>query len=279
VRAITIAVTSLAVVFATSGGVAAQEQDGPALPSYDVRTASGPPGKASSGGATTVVGRTDGFLTAPSGRSAQEVARAFLRGNAEALGLATSDVADLAVTDAYTSGIGTRHLTFDQVVDGVAVYGGQVMANVDAKGRLINVSGEPVSGLDLDTTTPDLSKVQALHRARADVGGEPSGGFGEIESASLVAFPGAKRTAELACEVLGVPVEEDDRLKGGDFDPLEVAAGRGEVMLVGHEPDFSQAVALATGSRVKIKKGGIAAIDDHLLHLLMRPNDLSAIAA
>jgi subtilisin-like proprotein convertase family protein len=201
VRAITIAVTSLAVVFATSGGVAAQEQDGPALPSYDVRTASGPPGKASSGGATTVVGRTDGFLTAPSGRSAQEVARAFLRGNAEALGLATSDVADLAVTDAYTSGIGTRHLTFDQVVDGVAVYGGQVMANVDAKGRLINVSGEPVSGLDLDTTTPDLSEVQALHRARADVGGEPSGGFGEIESASLVAFPGAKRTAELAWDV------------------------------------------------------------------------------
>jgi phosphohistidine phosphatase len=88
----------------------------------------------------------------------------------------------------------------------------------------------------------------------------------------------AKRTAELACESLDCPVEEDDRLKGGDFDPLEVAAGRGEVMLVGHEPDFSQAVALATGSRVKMKKGGIAAIDDHILHLLLRPKDLKAIA-
>jgi phosphohistidine phosphatase len=88
----------------------------------------------------------------------------------------------------------------------------------------------------------------------------------------------AKRTAELACEELGVPVEEDDRLKGGDFDPLEVAAGRGEVMLVGHEPDFSQAVALATGSRVKMKKGGIAAIDDHILHVLVRPTDLKQIA-
>ena len=88
----------------------------------------------------------------------------------------------------------------------------------------------------------------------------------------------AKRTAELACEVLGCPVEEDDSLKGGDFDPLEVAAGRGEVMLVGHEPDFSQAVALATGSRVKMKKGGIAAIDDHILHALLRPKDLKAIA-
>src|SRR3954470_18136220 len=88
----------------------------------------------------------------------------------------------------------------------------------------------------------------------------------------------ARRTAELACEALGCPIEEDDRLKGGDFDPLEVAARHGEVMLVGHEPDFSQAVAFATGSRVKMKKGGIAAIDDHILHVLMRPKDLSAIA-
>lgn len=89
----------------------------------------------------------------------------------------------------------------------------------------------------------------------------------------------ARRTAELACGQLGVPVEDDDRLKGGDFDPVEVAAGRGEVMLVGHEPDFSQAVALTTGSRVKLKKGGIAAIDDHVLHVLLRPKDLKQIAS
>ena len=88
----------------------------------------------------------------------------------------------------------------------------------------------------------------------------------------------AKQTAELACGPLGTKVEEDERLAGGDFDPLEVAAGRGEVMLVGHEPDFSGAVALATGSRVKMKKGGIAAIDEHVLHGLYRPKDLRAIA-
>jgi len=88
----------------------------------------------------------------------------------------------------------------------------------------------------------------------------------------------AKRTAELACEALDCPVEDDDRLAGGDFDPLEVSAGRGAVMLVGHEPDFSQAVALVTGSRVKMKKGGIAALDDHILHVLLRPKDLRAIA-
>ena len=88
----------------------------------------------------------------------------------------------------------------------------------------------------------------------------------------------AKRTAELACGPLDCAVELDDRLAGGDFDPLEVAAGRGEVMLVGHEPDFSSAIALVTGSRVKMKKGGIAALDDHILHLLLRPKDLKQIA-
>jgi phosphohistidine phosphatase len=87
----------------------------------------------------------------------------------------------------------------------------------------------------------------------------------------------AKDTAALACDALEVEVTEDERLAGGDFDPLEIAAGRGEVMLVGHEPDFSRAVAAVTGSRVKMKKGGLAAIDDHLLHGLYRPKDLRAI--
>ena len=85
----------------------------------------------------------------------------------------------------------------------------------------------------------------------------------------------ARETAELACAALGVEVELDERLAGGDFDPLEIAAGRGEVLLVGHEPDFSRAVAAVTGSRVKLKKGGLAAIDDHLLHVLLRPKDLA----
>ena len=89
----------------------------------------------------------------------------------------------------------------------------------------------------------------------------------------------AKATAELACKELGVGVETDDRLSGGDFDPLELASGRGDVLLVGHEPDFSGAVAMVTGSRVKMRKGGVAGIDDHLLHALYRPKDLRAIAA
>jgi len=88
----------------------------------------------------------------------------------------------------------------------------------------------------------------------------------------------ARETADLACKALKAEVELDERLSGGDFDPLELAAGRGEVLLVGHEPDFSRAVALTTGSRVKLRKGGLAAIDEHLLHALYRPRDLKLLA-
>ena len=89
----------------------------------------------------------------------------------------------------------------------------------------------------------------------------------------------AAETARLACERLGAEVQEDERLSGGGFDPLELAAGHGgEVLLVGHEPDFSEAVQRLTGARVKLKKGGLAAVADGELHLLMRPAELERIA-
>ena len=88
----------------------------------------------------------------------------------------------------------------------------------------------------------------------------------------------ARQTAELASEAHGAEVELRERLAGGDFDPLELAASRGEVLLVGHEPDFSRAVALVTGARVRFRKGGVTAIRDDVLQGLYRPKDLRAIA-
>ncbi len=89
----------------------------------------------------------------------------------------------------------------------------------------------------------------------------------------------ASETARIACEPLGVEVEVTEALRGGDFDPADLAAGRGEVLLVGHEPDFSRAVQLATGARAEIKKGGIAAIDGSVLHALLRPGQIKRISS
>ena len=57
----------------------------------------------------------------------------------------------------------------------------------------------------------------------------------------------ALQTARLACAALGLEPEVDESLRGGDFDPAAVAAGRGDVLLVGHEPDLSRAIQVATG--------------------------------
>jgi phosphohistidine phosphatase len=88
----------------------------------------------------------------------------------------------------------------------------------------------------------------------------------------------ARETAELACEALGVEVASEDRLSDGDFDPLELAAGLDDVLLVGHEPDFSTAVARLTGARVDLKKGGLAGVEDGELRVLVRPKETKLIA-
>jgi phosphohistidine phosphatase len=88
----------------------------------------------------------------------------------------------------------------------------------------------------------------------------------------------AEQTAQLACKQLDVEVEIADELRGGRFDPAALAAGRGDVLLVGHEPDFSNAIAELTGARVKLRKGGIASVEDGLLHALLRPKELRAVA-
>jgi len=89
----------------------------------------------------------------------------------------------------------------------------------------------------------------------------------------------ARETARLACEPLGVEPWEERALRGGPFDPDEVAAGHGEsVLLVGHEPDFSMAVHSATGAQVRMPKAGLAAIDRGELKLLLRPQELAALA-
>jgi phosphohistidine phosphatase len=88
----------------------------------------------------------------------------------------------------------------------------------------------------------------------------------------------AADTAKLACEALDIEPEISEELRGGPFDSTALSAGRGDVLLVGHEPDFSTEVARLTGARVKLRKGGLVAVDGGTLVALLRPNDLTAIA-
>lgn len=89
----------------------------------------------------------------------------------------------------------------------------------------------------------------------------------------------ALETARIATAVLGCEPEVTARLAGGDFDLAELVAGRGEALLVGHEPDLSRAIQLTTGSRVELKKGGLAGIAEATLMTLLKPAQLRLIAA
>ena len=97
----------------------------------------------------------------------------------------------------------------------------------------------------------------------------------------------ARDTALLACEVLGVePTEHEPLADGFDADEaltLMAAAGADQrVLIVGHEPDFSQVVYDITGGRIDMKKGGIAAVrldgTRGELIALLRPREIDRIA-
>jgi phosphohistidine phosphatase len=87
----------------------------------------------------------------------------------------------------------------------------------------------------------------------------------------------AADTARLACEAIGVEPEDEDRLAEGPFDPIELAGNSEDVLLVGHDPDFSMAVHKFTGAQVRLKKGGLAGVERGELRVLLRPTEIEAI--
>jgi Phosphohistidine phosphatase SixA len=77
----------------------------------------------------------------------------------------------------------------------------------------------------------------------------------------------AAQTAEIVAKRLGVPVGVDARLAGelgiGALEGLLRDAGDpARPVLVGHDPDFTELVAILCGaSRVPMRKGALARID------------------
>ena len=89
----------------------------------------------------------------------------------------------------------------------------------------------------------------------------------------------AMETARMACEPLGVQPQLEPKLAGGPFDPEALAAGLGDdVLLVGHDPDFSMAVHSLTGAQVRLKKSGLAGVEKGELKVLLRPTETRALA-
>jgi phosphohistidine phosphatase len=136
--------------------------------------------------------------------------------------------------------------------------------------------GEAEDGSDKEDASRELTEEGQRQAFLAGLAMRKLG----VELDACVASPRvrARQTGQLACRALKMPVEIDERLGGGPFDPLEIAAGRGEVLLVGHEPDLSGEIKRLTGSSVKMEKGGLAAIDGDQLHAQYGRDELKKLA-
>ncbi len=97
----------------------------------------------------------------------------------------------------------------------------------------------------------------------------------------------ALATAQLACRALNIEPQVADQLADGFTadDAFELLMAHGEdarVLVVGHDPSFTQVVHDMTGGRVDFKKGGVAVVravrtGGELLALL-RPRELESLA-
>ena len=78
-------------------------------------------------------------------------------------------------------------------------------------------------------------------------------------------------------EAIGAGFDRDDAIA-----LLRAHGDDARVLVVGHEPDFSQVVHDLTGGRVDFKKGGVAAVREERgsgeLLTLLRPRELESIA-
>jgi phosphohistidine phosphatase len=131
-----------------------------------------------------------------------------------------------------------------------------------------------------DDAADDASrKLTEKGRRQAEAAGKAMAALGvELDACLTSPKVRARDTAEVACRELGVEAEETDALRGGEFDIADLAAGRGTVLLVGHEPDMHRAIQAQTGGLVKLKKGGVVALDGRELHRVLKPTDLERIA-
>jgi hypothetical protein len=136
-------------------------------------------------GTPRMVGRLDGFLTAPSAAPAASVALGYVQHHAKVFNLSSRSMAGLRLVGDYVDIAGTHHLRWTQTLHGVPLFGNGLAAAVTRDGRLVNVTGSPVSDLGDVSAVPSVSASQALAAARADAGVTRAT---PIDSAKLVLF-------------------------------------------------------------------------------------------
>ena len=139
-----------------------------------------------------------------------------------------------------------------------------------------------------DSKPDDERELTPRGRRQSEVAGAALAALNE-EFAACYTSPKVRalETAELACQSLNIePIVESSLADGfSRVDALALLDAHGDdakVLVVGHEPTFSQVVYDFTGGRVDFKKGGVAGLkatrSGAELLVLARPKELEAMA-
>jgi hypothetical protein len=109
------------------------------------------------------VAKLTGYLTAASSKAPETIARDYVTGHSDVFGLSAAGVASLKLRQDYVDIDKTHHLSFQQSVAGVPVFGNGLKAHVAANGRLVQIDGAPIASLP---SSPGSAKLTA-EKARA----------------------------------------------------------------------------------------------------------------
>jgi phosphohistidine phosphatase len=137
----------------------------------------------------------------------------------------------------------------------------------------------------LGTPDPERTLVAAGRRAARATGKALAALKVEPQYVVTSPYPRAHETAEIIAHELGAPLADDPALLGLELDDLAGLTARhgDDLVLVGHEPDFSALVHAITGARISFPKAGAAAIEPiegqrGELRWFLRPRALAMIA-
>ena len=127
-------------------------------------------------GTPAQVTKLNGFLTGPSAKKATQIALDYVKANPAVFKLSEDDLGTLKLRKDYVDDLGTHHISWVQVVDGIEVFGNGLKANVTKKGQLISLQGAPVAGLvpqaKARSAKAALSAAGARSAAVEDIGGK-----------------------------------------------------------------------------------------------------------
>lgn len=106
-----------------------------------------------------------GYLTDASGELPEVIARNFIRQNSGVFRFSENDLNSLKLRSRATTQEGTTILLFQQMINDIPVYQGEVLVNVSKSGQIINVGGMNYPQMRLANDAAGISAAQAVVNA------------------------------------------------------------------------------------------------------------------